>query len=181
MAGTAASACGDVAGLKPTLETLHDTLSVFPLTGSSPSTSTALNTAFASVTPVGSSGNFDVAFDLDSQRRVVIYPVKLIVSPLSGVNEVGLLRVAGSFESVERAPTGEYEFDEPLVVGVGEVVVIESRRNRASDLCRFALSPNIFSKIVVDSVSAGNDAIWFRLAANPNCGFRSFSPGLPKG
>ena len=139
-----------------------------------------MNTAFGTVTPIGSSGNFDIAFDLDAQRRIVIYPVKLIVRPLSGVSEVGLLKVTGTFESVDRAPTGEYEFDEPLVVGVGEVVVIESRRNRQSDLCTFALSPNIFSKIVVDSVAAGNNAIWFRLTANPNCGFRSFSPGLPK-
>lgn len=111
---------------------------------------------------------------------MVIYPVKLIVLPLTGFNEVGLLKVPGSFESVERAPTGDYERDEPLTVSVGEVVVIEARRNQQGDLCGFALSPNIYSKIVVDSVSAGTNAIWFRLAANPNCGFRSFAPGLPK-
>ena len=180
LAGGAAGACGDVAGLEPTVETLHDTLSVFPLTGSSPSTPTALNTPFTTITPISPSGNFDVAFDLDAQRRVIIYPVKLIVRPLTGVNEVGLLKVAGSFESVDRAPTGTYEFDEPLVVGVGEVVAIESHRNRSSDLCTFALSPNIFSKLVVDSVSTGTNAIWFRVVANPNCGFRSFAPGLPK-
>lgn len=167
-------------GLEATTETKHDSLTVFPLTGSSAATPTALNTPFATVTPINASANFDIAFDLDSERRVVIYPVKLIVLPLTGVNEVGLLKVAGTFESVERAPTGTYETEKALTVGVGEVVVIEARRNRSSDLCTFAISPNIFSKLVVDSVSAGTNAIWFRFVANPNCGFRSFAPGLPK-
>ncbi len=174
------AACGDVAGLEPTVETKFDSLTVFPLTRSTAVTPTALNTPFATVSPIGPSGNFDLAFDLDSQRRVVIYPVKLIVQPLTGVHEVGLLKVAGTFESVERAPTGTYESDEALTVNVGEVVVIEARRNRASDVCAFALSPNIYSKLVVDSVSAGTNAIWFRFVANPNCGFRSFAAGLPK-
>lgn len=111
---------------------------------------------------------------------MLIYPVKLIVLPLTGINEVGLLKVPGSFESVQRAPTGEYETEEPVTVSVGEVVVIEARRNRQGDLCSFSLSPNAYSKIVVDSVSAGTNAIWFRLVANPNCGFRSLTPGLPK-
>jgi hypothetical protein len=157
-----------------------DTLSVFPLTGSGPQTPSALNTPFGTVAPVNSAANFDIVFDLDAQRRVLIYPVKLVVFPLTGVNEVGMRKVEGPFESVQRAPTGSYETEEPLTASVGEVVVIEARRNRQSDLCTFALSPNIYSKLVVDSVSTGTDAIWFRLVANPNCGFRSFAPGLPK-
>ncbi|CAN5657119.1 hypothetical protein BH23GEM1_BH23GEM1_09180 [soil metagenome] len=180
LAGATASACGDVTGVEATAEVAFDSLTVFPLTGSSVLTPTALNTPFTVVVPVGPSGNFDVAFDLDAQRRVVIYPVKLVVQPLTGVNEIGLLKVAGTFESVERAPTGTYERDAPTVVNVGEVVVIEARRNLPSDVCAFALSPNIYSKVVVDSVSAGTNAIWFRITANPNCGFRSFAPGLPK-
>ena len=106
--------------------------------------------------------------------------MKLIVQPLTGVNEVGLLKVTGTFESVERAPTGPYETDEALTVGPGEVVVVEARRNGSGDVCTFALSPNVYSKIVVDSVSAGTNVIWFRLVANPNCGFRSFVAGIPK-
>lgn len=157
-----------------------DTLRVFPLTGSDAQRPTALNTPFGTVTAVNSSANFDVVFDLDAQRRIVIYPVKLVVFPLTGVNEVGLRKVEGTFESVQRAPTGSYATEESLTVSVGEVVVFEARRNRQSDLCTFALSPNIYSKLVVDSVSTGTDAIWFRLVANPNCGFRSFAPGLPK-
>ncbi|MGI8617667.1 MAG: hypothetical protein ACR2L6_01090 [Gemmatimonadaceae bacterium] len=132
------------------------------------------------MTPIGPSGDFDIAFDLDAQRRVVIYPVKLIVQPLTGVHQVGLLKPGGTFESIERAPSVPYESDESVTVSIGEVVVIEARRNRQSDICGFALSPNIYSKLVVDSVSAGTNAIWFRLVANPNCGFRSFAPGLPK-
>jgi hypothetical protein len=174
------AACGDVAGLEATFPTLYDTLTAYPLTGSSAITPAALNTPSGTVTPIGPSGNFDIAFDLDAQRRVVIYPVKLIVQPLTGVHEVGLLKVAGTFESVERAPSVPYEPDESLTVSPGEVVVIEARRNRSGDICTFAISPNVYSKIVVDSVSAGSNAIWFRLVANPNCGFRSFVAGLPK-
>lgn len=179
-AGAFAAACGEVAGLEATAETIYDTLSVFPLTGSTAVTPTALNTPFGTVTPIGPSGNFDVAFDLDSQRRVVIYPAKLIVQPLTGITDVGLLKVAGTFESVERAPTTVYNADAGLTVSVGEVVVIEAKRNRAGDLCSFSISPNIYSKLVVDSVSTGTNAIWFRFVTNPNCGFRSFATGLPK-
>lgn len=179
-AGAFASACGDVEGLEATAQTLYDTLTVFPLTGSTAVTPTALNTPFALVTPIGPSGNFDVAFDLDAQRRVVLYPVKLVVQPLSGASNVGLRKVTGTFEALDRAPTGVYDTDKPLVVSVGEVVVIESQRNRSGDICGFAISPNIYSKLVVDSVSTGTNAIWFRVAANPNCGFRSLATGLPK-
>lgn len=174
------SACGDVAGVRPTAETLFDTLRVFPLTGSSAVTPTALNAAFNTVTPIGPSGSFDIAFDLDAQRRVVLYPVKLVVRPLTGVNEVGLRKVTGTLESVERAPTGAYETDEPLVIAAGEVAVIESRRNRSGDICTFSISPNIYSKLVVDSISAPSNSIWFRIVTNPNCGFRSFATGLAK-
>lgn len=175
-----AAACGDVTGLEATAANEFDTLSVFPLTGSSATTPTALNTAFNTVTPIGPSGNFDVAFDLDAQRRVVLYPVKLIVQPLTGVNDVGLRKVAGTFESVERAPTGVYEVEGSLVIAVGEVAVVEAKRNRSGDICTFSISPNIYSKIVVDSVSTGSNKIWFRIVSNPNCGFRSFAAGLPK-
>ncbi len=178
-AGAFATACGEVAGLEATAETINVTLSVFPLTGSTAVTPTALNTPLGTVTPIGPSGNFDVAFDLDSQRRVVIYPAKLIVQPLTGITDVGLLKVAGTFESVERAPSTVYNTDAGLTVSVGEVVVIEAKRNRSGDLCAFSISPNIYSKLVVDSVSTGTNAIWFRFVANPNCGFRSFATGLP--
>ena len=93
-------------------------------------------------------------------------------APESGVSDVPL--------ELPNAPTGEYEADDPLVLNVGEVAVIEARRNRGGDICTFAISPNIYSKIVIDSVSSGTNAIWFRIVANPNCGFRSFAPGLPK-
>lgn len=179
LAGGATAACGDVTGLKANLETLHATLTVFPLTGSGEFTPTALNTPFATPTPVGPSGNFDVAFDLDAQRRVVLYPVRMIVQPLTGANEVGFLKVAGSFDSIERAPKETYEQDS-VTLNVGETVVIEARRNRGNDLCVFSLSPNVYSKLVVDSVAAGTNAIWIRFVTNPNCGFRSFATGLPK-
>lgn len=180
VAGGVFAACGEVTGLEATGEVQFDTLSAFPLTGAGPLTPTALNTAFGTVLAVNSTADFDVVFDLDAQRRVVIYPVKLVVMPLTGVNEVGLRKVEGTFESVERAPTGSYEADEPLTVSAGETVVIEARRNRQGDLCAFSLSPNVYSKLVVDSVSTATNAISFRLVANPNCGFRSFAPGLPK-
>lgn len=175
-----AAACGDVTALKAAAENVHATRVVYPLTGSTPFTPTSLNTAEVVVAPIGSGGNFDIAFDLDGQRRIVLYPAAMVVQPLSGIHQVGLLRVPGAFESLERAPEGPYESDEQLAVSVGEVVAIQAQRNRPGDFCAFALSPNIFSKLVVDSVSAGTNEIWFRIVVNPNCGFRSFATGLPR-
>lgn len=132
---------------------------------------------------VDANASFDVAFDINSDGRIVLYPPKVLVTALTGTNSVGLQKVAGTYESVERAPTSGYVRDSALVVTKAEVVVIDAQRtaaNAGQDYCSFALSPSIYAKLVVDSVKVSTGNIFIRLTVNPNCGFRSFLEGIPK-
>jgi hypothetical protein len=42
------------------------------------------------------------------------------------------------------------------------------------------VSPNVFTKLVVDTVDVAARRIVFHTVHNPNCGYRSFRPGVPK-
>ena len=173
------SACGDPISLRATLPTSVDTLSVFALSGTPPAYPSALSIAGRQTVPATGFGGFDVAFDIDESNRVVLYPAKLIVRLGGSLPSVGLQKVAGTFESVESAPTTGYKVDSALVVSEGEVVVVEAAHNLGGDVCTFALSPNLYAKISIDTVFTATRTIKFRLGANPNCGFRSFADGIP--
>jgi hypothetical protein len=124
---------------------------------------------------------FDVAFDIDPTGKPVIYPVKLIVSSPGGTRAVGMQRVSGLFDSVKVAPKTGYQTDSSFVLGLGEVVAIESPHNASGDLCGFAISPNIYAKFAVDSVNLNTRTLFVRMGVDPNCGFRSFVEGIPTG
>jgi hypothetical protein len=91
-----------------------------------------------------------------------------------------LQKVAGPFESVSEAPRTGYKIDSTVVASAGEVIVVEAVHNNGSqDLCTFSLSPNVYAKISVDTIFVATRTIKFRLGLDPNCGFRSFAPGIP--
>ena len=56
-----------------------------------------------------------------------------------------------------------------------QVVAIQAQTSQ----CSLELSPYNYSKLVVDSVLPAIRAIYFRIGSDPNCGFRSFLPGVP--
>ena len=173
------NACGDPTNLKATTPTLTDTLAVFALSGTPPSYPSGISIIAGQAVRVDGFAGFDVAFDIDNAGKPVIYPVKLIVTPPGGARPVGLQRVSGTFESVTEAPKSGYQLDSVFVLGKGEVVAIESPHNGSGDLCTFALSPNIYAKIAVDSVNLVNRTLYLRMGLDPNCGFRSFAEGIP--
>jgi hypothetical protein len=105
--------------------------------------------------------------------------VRLVVSTPGGGRPVGLQKVPGTFETVTAAPRSGYETDSALVVALGETVVVQAPHNIAQEVCQFAISPNLYAKIAVDSVNLASRILYFRLATDPNCGFRSFANGIP--
>jgi hypothetical protein len=58
---------------------------------------------------------------------------------------------------------------------------VQSAHNTTGDLCQFALNPNLYAKIVVDSVNLATRIIYLKMGLDPNCGFRSFATGIPTG
>lgn len=178
--GPVATACGDPLGLTASEPVAAVSFFLFPFSSAPPSYATAITTPLVRGAVVDAGGNFDVALDLDAEGRIVVLPVRTIVTPLVGANSIGLQKVSGTFEALERAPTGGYVRDSIFTVVPGEVIVIDAQRNRSGDFCSFALSPSIFSKLVIDSVDPETQAISLRLTVNPNCGFRSFAEGIPR-
>jgi hypothetical protein len=173
------NACGDPTNLQASLPTAVDTLSVFALTGTPAAYPSGLAILQGQPVRVDGVASFDVAFDITPGGDAIMYPVKLVVAAPGTSRPVGLQRVAGVFDSVKAAPSAGYELDSAMVMTPGSVVVIQSAHNASGDLCQFALSPNIFAKVVVDSVNTASRLIYFKLGVDPNCGFRSFVLGIP--
>ncbi len=176
----ALGACRDPIELRATQETVTDTLSVYALSGTPPGYPSALSIIARALVPVSGFGGFDVAFDIDASDRVLVHAARRVVSFGALVPQVGLQIVPGTFESVAAAPVTGYKVDSTIVASVGDVIVLEAVHNSGQgDFCTFALSPNLYAKISIDTVFLANRTIKFRLAFDPNCGYRSFAPGIP--
>lgn len=161
------------------LPTAQDTYTIFALTGTPPAYPSGLNTYGRTPTRVDGNASFDIAFDINSDGNAILYPVKLVVSSVSGDRPVGLRLVPGVFDSVTSAPTGTYQTDSAVVAPKGQVVVVEANRGLSGDVCSFSLSQNIYTKIVVDSIDVASHTITIQTVMDPNCGFRSFQAGIP--
>lgn len=172
-------ACRDPIELQATEEVFTDTVTVYALSGTPPGYPNALSLPARQLVSVSGFGGFDIAFDLDEANRVLIHPARRVVTFGELVPQVGLQIVTGPFESVTSAPTSGYKVDSTVVASEGDVVVVEAAHNAQGDLCSFALSPNLYAKISIDTVFVATRTIKFRFVYDPNCGYRSFAPGIP--
>ncbi|MBA3657384.1 MAG: hypothetical protein H0W69_08540 [Gemmatimonadaceae bacterium] len=178
-AALAITACSDSLGLKATTGTATDSFTVYALTGTPATFPSTYIAAGRSVGVIDGTGNFDVAFDINSDGKVVIYPMRLVVSPITVFRDVGLLKGIGTFDAIERAPSIGYLTDKSVVLVPGEVAILQTARNTGNDVCLYGISPYIFAKIGIDSIDLRNRSIFFKATVNPNCGFHSFKAGIP--
>ncbi len=172
------TACDDPALLRAQLPTVQDVYTVFALTGTPAAYPSGINTYVRAPVRVDGNASFDVAFDIDNDGHVVLYPVQKIVSSISSTRRVGLRKVAGTFEEVAIAPTGTYS-DSAVVAADGDIIVVQSQRNGSGDVCQFDISPFIYTKVLVDSIAVDTRTIVLQTVMDPNCGFRSFEAGIP--
>lgn len=173
------NACGDPTSLRANLPTSVDSLFVFALSGTPPTYPSGVSILSRQPVRVDGFAAFDVAFDIDAAGNAIISPVKLVVITPGGSRPVGLLKVPGTFATALEAPKSGYEADLSLVMAPGEVVMVQAAHNSSGDLCQFALNPNIYAKISVDSINLASRTVFLRLGLDPNCGFRSFVAGIP--
>ena len=137
--------------------------------------SAALGTAAVSAS---SDFSFDVAFDIDNTGHVVFLPVRTVASGLAGTHSVGLQVIDKPFDSLTFAPNKSYKYDSTLVVGVGDVVAVQSVGSACSP--SLYANPYIYGKITVDSLDRTAGTMRLRFTVDPNCGFRTLSSGIPK-
>ncbi len=175
VAASLTMACGEPRRLPARSAVFGDTLTVYAISGTDLSFPTALNVGALAVVPVTGIFNYEIAFDINAAGEAVLYPVALLAAAETGVRQVGLQVVAGTFAELTSAPRAGYVYDQPLVATTGKVIAIE-----AGASCPYPYPQVIFAKLVVDSVNVQRRAIYFQAVTDPSCGFRSFLPGLPK-
>ena len=164
------------------------TLTVYALTGTSPSFPSAYLAYLGAVTRADGNFDFDIAFDIDASQKVVVFPQRLVGVPCIpnvlhcggalGYKPVGLQRITVAFDALERAPSSGYVFDSTFTVAPGEGLVMQVQ---SAEECLAYLSSVRYTKLVVDSINAARRAVYFRTVHDPNCGYRTLIPGaVPK-
>ena len=169
-------ACKDPTSLQARFVTLTDTAVVYALSGTPVAYPSALNIPFHSAVRVDGNLTFDVALDLNANGDPLVYPLKLVASAFGTTRQVGLLRSDTTFEGIDRAPGGGYGYDSVVVAPKGTPVLLQV----TTSYCQLDLSRILYAKIVVDSVDLATRSMVVRMVVNPNCGFRSFLPGIPR-
>jgi len=182
LAAAALLACGDPNAPRAIFSTYTDTLELYALNGAPRGAPTAVRlfggpAGGSAGVPTDVGFSFDVAVDIDPTGLPILYTVRRIAAPFLAPHRVGLRDADAAFDAVGEAPTGDYKYDSLAVVNIGETTLTESADLEAASTC--VLGGVIYGKIVVDSVHAADRRIFARVTANPNCGFRSFAPGVP--
>ncbi|HKO16390.1 MAG TPA: hypothetical protein VJU87_09125 [Gemmatimonadaceae bacterium] len=174
----ALGACSDT-GPKAQASNFTDTLTLATINGSPLGSTTGLWFFGTQGVPIENTSSYDVAFDIDTQGRVLLLPVRAVVGGLGSAHTVGLQRDNSGFDALTKAPGSGYALDSTFVVAPGEVFAVQSADASA---CGFSIfSPYIYAKLQVLSVDAGARMITARYTVDPNCGYRSLMPsGIPK-
>jgi hypothetical protein len=174
-----AAACSEFTGVPASLSTLTDSGSVFALNGAPPRAPTALHLYTGTLIAADPSFSFDIAFDIDAQGNPVILPQRTVgATGLVPAHTVGLQHIDQDFSLVEKAPKSGYHVDTAFVTRVGKTVAIQSQDG---NICGISITgTSIYAKLVVLSVDPEARKLSIQFTVDPNCGFFSFLPGVPK-
>lgn len=172
-------ACGNFTGVPASLITATDSGTVFALNGAPLGAPTAIHAASGQFVPADADFLFDVAFDLDANGGIHILPQRQVAAGLQATHTVSLATVPDSFEAVGAVPHGlTFRADTGMVIARNQVVIAQITDATA---CGFSLTGStLFTKIVVKSINRVDRTLQVKFTVDPNCGFRSFAPGIPK-
>jgi len=176
-----AAACGSGNGLTSpsTYDNVISTYSVYALSGT-PNTFPAAyqyssETLVRPVVSTSGSVNFDVAFDLTADGKLLILPVRAIVPlPPSSAPIIGTQKMTSTFGALARAPLTGYTLDSAVTASVGETYTIQLHNSGC------VYGDYWYAKLSVDSIIRAERRIVIRSLVNRNCGYRSLTEGLPK-
>ena len=172
-------ACGNFTGVPASLATATDSGTVFALNGAPLGAPTAIHAYSASFVAATADFLFDVAFDLDADAKIHILPQRQIASGLQTTHTVSLATMPDSFEAITSVPkTLTFRADTGMVIARNQVVIAQITDASA---CSFSLTgTTLFAKIVVKAINREDRTLTVKFTVDPNCGFRSFAPGVPK-
>ena len=173
------AACKGLTSIDASLQTHTATDTVYALNGGPPGSPNAFK--FFTGLPVHAdlAFAFDVAFDIDPNGNVVVIPARALATNFSNPYSVGLQTVPGEFTTILEAPKDGYRADTATTIPIGKTIVAESRD--FFSVCLNSLKgQSYYSKLFVTEVDPALRRIVFIVTVNPNCGFRSFAPGIPQ-
>lgn len=171
-----AAACGGPTNPKPNTNVATDSLVAWSMIGTLGIRPSGYELATNGVVLVDNNLLFDVAFAIDSiHNQVLIYTVRMLVDPIITTRHVGLQRLTMSFDSTTYALRLGYQFDSLYALSPGQGLMMVS--NPAG--CLADPNPSLYGKFIIDSLNLTLKTVYFRATVDPNCGYRSFAPGLP--
>jgi hypothetical protein len=165
------AACGDP--LEPVLTPVPDDPqeeTLVDFSGGSLTESSAFDVISAGAVRTDQFSGWDFVFEILPTGDPVLWPRAALTD---GESDAGIQPFDGTFEDLRTAPESGYTTDEPVSIGGGDVLAIQSRRDPvfASVRCRR------FAKIEVLSIDAGEGVLTLRHLVNPNCEKRTLVPG----
>jgi hypothetical protein len=178
-AAVAGVACGNFTGVPASLATITDTGTVFAINGAPLGAPTAIHAFAGAFVPADADFLFDVAFDLDSLARIHILPQRQVAAGLQPTHTVSLATVPDSFDAVGAVPSGlTFHPDTGMIIARNQVVIAQVTDAQA---CGFSVTgTTLYAKIVVNAINRVDRTMSVKFTVDPNCGFRSFAPGVPK-
>jgi hypothetical protein len=175
VASLGVAACDDPFAPRATTQVRTDSFIVYSVTQTPVNVPAAFNIVFFTPLRLEPTYGFDLAFDIDEAGKVVLIPVRLVGGAITAGRRVGLQRITGPYDEVTRAPTAGYQYDSTLALDIGDAALVELQ----TDICRFQSSQLVYSKMQIKAIDPVARTIVFRITYDPNCGFRSFLPGVP--
>jgi hypothetical protein len=173
--GTAA--CKSLTGLPAGLSTVADSGIIYAINGAPSGAPTAVHFFTGSRTAADASFFFDIAFDIDASGNIVLLPQRTVASQLTTTHGVGLQKSSQAYVAVTEAIKSGYRADTALVVSAGQTVLVQVQ----DPACAVSIaSTSIYGKLIVLSVDKVARTMQIEYTADPNCGFLSFEPGIPK-
>jgi hypothetical protein len=175
-AAFAAVACEDPFKITASNPNIDATFEIWALSGSPAAYPSGLLVPQATAVRLDAAGSFDLAFDIDPDGRLLVYPVSSIVSPLAGSRVIAFQRAPGIYNAIAEAPKTGYTSDTVFTVNEGQAFFAKV----TTQYCQYDLRQDIYAKFLVDSVIPAERRIKLSARVNPNCGFRSLLSGIPE-
>jgi len=173
----ATASCKGLTDLPAGLSTVADSGIIYAINGAPSGAPTAVHFFTGSRTAADASFFFDVAFDIDASGNVVLLPQRTVASQLTTTHGVGLQKSSLAYDAITSGIKSGYRADTALVVNPGQVVLVQVQ----DPACAVSIaSTSIYGKLVVLSVDTAARTMQIQYASDPNCGFLSFQPGIPK-
>lgn len=177
------AACGaDVVLPPPTQPVTEQQITLYALTGTAVQAPSAYNMLILLEIRTDQTSDFDFAFEIGIDSALGVGTAGDTVAVLLprgalGFSADGGLQVVGvPFDSIVRAPLEGYEQERPTRIREGDAVLATSRLQQ----CNFNVIRPLVAKLRVDDIDLVQRTAVIRVVIDPNCGYLSLAPGMPR-